>query len=585
MVLRDIASRRNTEINKGKRESAVGIADYDFLIVGGGSAGAVLAARLSETGANRVLLLEAGIDTPPEHTPADINDTFPSSTLNPDYFWPGLEAIVVKGETARPYPQARVMGGGSSIMGMFTLRGLPSDYRRWAEAGAHGWSWEQAVKYFRKVENDPERAGVEGGSYPIRRMPIDEWPPFVKAMRDASQASGYSCVDDINEYPGDGFFPMPNSCDASVRSTSARCYLTAEARARHNLTIMTETRVRRLLFDGLKVIGVEAEQRGEKVTLKARRVILSAGAIHSPSILLRSGIGPEKELFSVGVKPLVDRSGVGRNLQNHSYMFFALTLPRGKRLASQLRRFVVAGLRASSRLPDCPEGDLMLFMLGRVSPRSFGTDVAMVASALYSPFSTGTVTLANSDPAVNPRIDFCMLDDPRDAPRVVKAARMAESMLRRPEVAACYNEAFLLPAKMAVNQFNRPGLAGSIMAAGAGIVLNSPELLRRPAVAWALGAGKPLASRGSISEAELLSSIAPMGHPVGTCAMGDRNDSRAVVDNNYRVYGVENLYVVDASIMPVIPSANTNLPTLMLAEQAADSMLWGVRSGSEILEV
>ncbi|MGF7134648.1 choline dehydrogenase-like flavoprotein [Paraburkholderia sp. EB58] len=548
----------------------------DFLIVGGGTAGAVLAARLSESGRHRVLLIEAGIDTPPDQTPADIDDTFPSSTLNPAYFWSGLEATVVKGGQPRPFPQARVMGGGSSIMGMFALRGVPSDFERWSAAGAPGWSWDKAARLYRKIERDPARAAASNGTTPIKRMATDEWPAFVTALREAALARGFPYVDDINEAPGDGFFPMPSSRDDIVRSTSARCYLSAAVRRRPNLTISANTRALRLLFDGRRVIGVEVERDGIVTPLHARRVIVSAGAIHSPALLLRSGIGPAAELSSLGVQPVVDLRGVGRNLQNHAYQFFALTLPRRKRLALHLRRFAVAGLRASSNLPDCPASDLLLFAIGRVSPRAFGTDVAMVGSALYAPFSRGLVTLAQADPRANPRIDFRMLDDPRDAPRVVMAARLAEQLLRDPAVAASYSEAFLLPPGMALNQFNRPGLAGLALAAGARLALNAPGPLRRLAVRRAIGASMPLAARRGkheITDDELLATIAPMGHPVGTCAMGDPRNPDTVVDGDYRVGGVEHLYVVDASVMPVIPSANTNLPTLMLAEHAAERIL------------
>jgi choline dehydrogenase-like flavoprotein len=169
-----------------------------------------------------------------------------------------------------------------------------------------------------------------------------------------------------------------------------------------------------------------------------------------------------------------------------------------------------------------------------------------------------------------------MLDDPRDAPRVVMGARLAEMLLRRPEVADTYSEAFLLPAGMAVNQFNRGGLAGSLLATGAKLALNAPGPLRRLAIDYAFGAGEPLASRHgptALSDAELLSSIAPMGHPVGTCAMGRPSDPKAVVDAGYQVYGVDKLCVVDASVMPIIPSANTNLPTMMLAEHASERIL------------
>lgn len=550
----------------------------DFLVVGGGSAGAALAARFSAHRALRVVLVEAGDDTPPGATPADIDDTFPSSTLNPHYFWPGLEATAVSGEAPRPYPQARVMGGGSSIMGMFALHGLPSDYARWTAAGARGFGWDDVAACFEKVEDDRDRprSGGRRGACPISRTPRPQWPEFTRRIEYAAAGLGFPFADNINATPDDGFFAMPASCDDNARSSSARCYLTREVRARENLTILPNTCVTSLRLDGRRVVGVNVIRAGKTFALDAREVILSAGAIHSPAILMRSGIGPAEELARLGIQPVVDRRGVGRNLQNHAYQFFALTLPRAARLAAHVRRFAVAGLRASSGLPSCPAGDLMLFMLGRVSPRSFGTDVAMVGSALYAPFSAGAVTLASASPHVNPRIDFRMLDDPRDAPRVLKAARLAERLLRDRSVAASYSEAFLLPAGMALNQFNRDGVTGALIAAGAKAALNSPAAVRRRAFGLAFPGARPLAGPHgdvTLSDAELMSSIAPMGHPVGTCAMGNERDPLAVVDDGYRVYGVDGLRVVDASVMPVIPSANTHLPTLMLAEHAAARIL------------
>ncbi|SCX72532.1 GMC family oxidoreductase [Variovorax sp. EL159] len=544
---------------------------FDFLIVGGGTAGAVLASRLSEDRACRVLLVEAGADTPPEATPSDINDTFPSSTLNPDYFWTGLEATLTRGGSSRPYPQARIMGGGSSIMGMFTLRGMPDDYDSWGRRGAGTFSWKEVVPFFEKVEGYPSSAGRNSGTYPVRRTPREEWPAFVHAMERAAGSRGFPFVPDMNAAPGDGFFSMPASRDETVRSTSAGAYLTREVRSRCNLTIMPSTRVTRLATEGRRVIGAHVDRNGMSTTISAGNVVLSAGAIHSPALMMRSGIGDGGALSALGIQVAAELPGVGRNLQNHCYMFFALTLPRGKRLPHALRRFAVAGLRASSGLADCPAGDLMLFMLGRVSGKSFGTDVAMVAPALYSPFSKGRVTLAAADASRHPRVEFCMLDDPRDAPRIVMAARLAESLLRDSLVAASYSEAMLLPAGMAMNQFNRGGLMGACISTGAQLVLNAPGLLRRAAMRLAFKGGKFLSASHSqsLSESDLLSAISPMGHPVGTCAMGEVDDPYAVVDSNYRVHGVDNLFVADASVMPTIPSGNTNLPTLMLGEHAA----------------
>lgn len=451
----------------------------DFLIVGGGTAGAVLAARLSQDPLRRVLLVEAGDDIAPGREPADIRDPFPAATLNPDYFWTGLTATAREGGQPAPYPQARVMGGGSSINGLYALRGVPTDYARWAQAGAGGFSWDFVLPRFRHIENDHDRPGPPGGVHAICRTPREQWPPFVRAMEQAAQAAGLPFVPDINEQPGDGFFAMPNAIDAEDRVTTAGCYLTAEVRARPNLEIMANTQVTRLCVNDGRATGVEAVSKGVAVQLRASNVILAAGGIYSPTLLLRSGIGPAAELASLGIPSVLDRPGVGRNLQNHPYMFFALTLPRGKRVAPALRRFALAGIRSSSGMAGCPPSDLFGFVIGRVSGESFGPDFALVGSALYSPRSRGCVTLSSADPLKQPEVNFRFMSDPADPPRMVQAARLAERLLRDPGVAAQYHEAFLLPGALAVKQFNRPGVAGKVLAVAAEAAANMPAFLRR----------------------------------------------------------------------------------------------------------
>jgi 5-(hydroxymethyl)furfural/furfural oxidase len=366
---------------------------------------------------------------------------------------------------------------------------------------------------------------------------------------------------------------MPVSQSATARSSSASCYLTASVRARPNLAVMCDTQALKLVCDKARVTGVVVRRGGETRTIAAREVILSAGAIHSPVLLLRSGIGPAGDLGKLGIAPVADRPGVGQRLQNHPYLHFAVTLPPRTRLAARLRHFAVAGMRLSSNEPGAPTSDLLLFSTGRVSAYAFGPDVALFGAALYAPFSRGAVTLAGPDADTPPRIEFRLLEDPRDPPRLLKAARFVERLLKDPAVAGDYSDAFLLPPAMALNQFNKPGLVGVTLATAAKLALNAPAPLTRTIINRMIRPGHWFANRHrhtALTDGEILNAAVPMAHPVSTCAMGRADDPMAVVDAQCRVHGFDNLRVIDASVMPRIPSANTNLPTIMVAERAAE---------------
>ena len=541
----------------------------DIIIAGGGTAGCILAARLSEDRRLRVILVEAGPDVAPGLEPADIADDFPRAFANPGYFWPGLTATLRAGEPPRAYKQPRLLGGGSSVMGLWALRGLAADYDGWAADGAHGWSYADVLPFFQSIEHDIDfPAGPHGdaGPIPVRRVPRERWPGFVRLFAEAVTARQLAPRDDINGSDEDGLYPIPSSTTETARASSPSQFLTAAVRARKNLDIRTGVHVATIAMDGRKAVGVNLIRAdGTLELIGAARVVVSAGGIHSPALLLRSGIGAAQDLRAAGVAPLVDLPGVGRNLQNHVYVHMGTIIRPGHRQPPAARAFAMAGARISSGLAGAPRGDLFLSVMARTMARDPGNQIGVIGGHIYAPASRGTVRLAGADPRAEPVVQFNFLDAEIDRQRLMQIARLGCDVLEEPAMKVATLERFMLPPAPPMGMLNGDGLTALLAGLGVRTLPALPGALRRSLVSAGIGPGRLLdgLGRGEAFERLVLASYTAMFHPTSTCAIGH------VVDPLTRVIGTEGLNVVDASIMPSVPRANTNLPTSMLAARAA----------------
>ena len=511
---------------------------YDQIVVGGGTAGCIVASRLSEDTERSVLLLEAGPEYPDfEQLPDSLKYGWGMLNLEArkaggPFNWSYSGRATSQRPEPMPVPRGKAMGGTSSINGQTFIRGAPEDFDTWASLGNDDWSYINCLPFFRKLESDEDYFGDFHGTegpVPVRRHHRETWPPSQEAFYQACIAAGYPDFPDIHEPDSTGIGLRAENNVDGVRMSMALTYLDP-SRHRLNLTVKAGVQALKIVFSGHRATGLEVESGGERFTVEGDEIILCAGAVASPQLLLLSGIGPAGHLADFGIPVVADRPGVGQNMRDHPNVTVKFLVktgtyndPNGMR-ALRLR-FTATG----SNTPN----DMIL------SPASMNTVIKegddpshTVNCGLYLAVGKGELRLTSADPQAQPSMDYHYLEDPWDRERLREAVRKCLDLLQDTAYSGTIEER------------------------------TAPQ-------------DTDLVSDQTLDD-WLLRNVSSSFHISGTCKMGPDSDQEAVVDQRLKVRGVEGLRVVDASVMPNVVRANTNVTTMMIAERAAEFIKQGL---------